>query len=426
MCLNTDEIDLPLAYSFPHSLYVHIPFCETKCPYCDFNTYSRIEPMLPSYLEALRLEIEIWGDMLRSPLLSTVFFGGGTPSYIPVEGLNSILNTVASSFNISEGVEITLESNPGDLNESTLRNYLDAGVSRLSIGVQSFNDQMLKLLGRRHTSDQAVQAFEAALKAGFTNVSIDLMYGLPYQTMETWSETLNTVKQLDPHHISLYALTLEEGTPMENWVASGRMTDPDPDLAADMYLLAEDRMDSLGYCHYEISNWSKPGFQSEHNLTYWKNLPYLGVGPGAHSYISDCRFQNIRSPREYITRLEVESRENRGSRYGFSESVSNDLDINYDASEVVSFIESVPVVEKMELVDNNLEMAETMMMGLRLSDGINLDNFAYRFGISPDKVYGIIIDQFVSDGLLEIQSGCIRLTGKGRLLGNEVFSSFFQ
>ena len=161
--------------------------------------------------------------MLRSPILGTVFFGGGTPSYVPVEGLSSILDSITSSFNISEGMEITLESNPGDLNESTLRNYLNLGVGRLSIGVQSFDDQMLNLLGRRHTSEQAIQAFKLALKAGFTNVSIDLMYGLPEQTMEIWSETLDTVKQLDPHHISLYALTIEEGTPMENWIALGRI-----------------------------------------------------------------------------------------------------------------------------------------------------------------------------------------------------------
>jgi len=405
MHLNTNDLNVYSPDSFPLSLYVHIPFCETKCPYCDFNTYSRIESMMPSYLEALRVEIEIWGDMLRSPILGTVFFGGGTPSYVPVEGLSSILDSITSSFNISEGMEITLESNPGDLNESTLRNYLNLGVGRLSIGVQSFDDQMLKLLGRRHTSEQAVQAFELALKAGFTNVSIDLMYGLPEQTMEIWSETLDTVKQLDPHHISLYALTIEEGTPMENWIALGRMTDPDPDLAADMYLLAEERMDALGYCHYEISNWSKPEFQSKHNLTYWKNLPYLGVGPGAHSYISDCRFQNIKSPREYITRLGSENIENKVFSYEFPE--------------------SVPVVEKVESVNNNLEMAETMMMGLRLSDGINSDNFVDRFGISPDNVYGKIIDGFVSDGLLEAVSGCIRLTDKGRLFGNEVFSSFF-
>ena len=426
MRLNSDDVNILSSDSFPLSLYIHIPFCETKCPYCDFNTYSHIEPMIPSYLEALRTEIEIWGNMLRSPLLGTVFFGGGTPSYVPVKGLDSILKTVASSFNITEGVEITLESNPGDLNEATLGDYLGAGVNRLSIGVQSFDDQMLTLLGRRHTSDDAVQAFEAALKAGFTNVSIDLMYGLPDQTMDIWFETLKTAQQLDPHHISLYALTIEEDTPMHNWVASGRMTDPDPDLSADMYLLAEERMDSLGYCHYEISNWSKPGFKSEHNLAYWKNLSYLGVGPGAHSYISDCRFRNIRSPREYITRLGVESRENKGFLYKFSESVSDNLDREDNELQRVSFFESVPVVEKVELVDNNLEMAETMMMGLRLIEGINLDDFVYRFGVSLDNVYGGTISQLVSDGLLEIKCGCVRLTGRGRLLGNEVFSSFFQ
>ena len=391
----------------PIGLYVHIPFCETKCPYCDFNTYAAIEPLIPDYVAALRREIELWGQLLGRRHVATVFFGGGTPSYIPDGDLASVLASVHSSFRIDEDAEVTVEANPGDLTVAKLRQFRKAGVNRLSIGVQSFDDGLLELLGRRHNADEAAEAYRAAREAGFDNASIDLMYGLPHQTLDQWRTTLATAVDLRPPHISMYALTLEGGTPMHRQVESGRLPEPDPDLAADMYLLAEETMSVANYRHYEISNWAEPGLESRHNLTYWKNGPFLGVGPGAHSYLGGSRFHNLKSPGEYVRFLNGD------------EEVSEARKLDGEA------IKRVPVVETAEPIDRRLEMAETMMMGLRLDVGINTEEFRTRFGSTPDDEYHDILQELESFGLLELVQGSVRLTSRGRMLGNEVFSRFF-
>ena len=390
--------------SRPEGLYVHIPFCATKCPYCDFNTYAGIEGQMGPYLAALRSEIELWGAVLGGPRLETVFFGGGTPSYLPEGSLGMLLDAVRGACRLDGGAEITAEANPDDLHAGKLASLLDAGVSRLSIGVQSLDDDLLRLLGRRHSAHEALDAFRAARSAGFDNVSIDLMYGLPDQTLGQWGATLDTALDMGPSHISMYCLTLEGGTPMERDAAAGRIPVPDGDLAADMYLVAEVQSAEAGYRHYEISNWAIPGRESRHNLVYWRNRPFLGVGPGAHSYLDGHRFHNIRSPREYIRRLAPGEP---GPRPG------------------VRLFEGIPVVEAAEPVDRRLEMAETMMMGLRLDTGVDPGQFAARFGESPGESYGEVIEELQDDGLLETGSDRIVLTPRGRLLGNEVFSRFF-
>ena len=291
----------------PLALYVHIPFCETKCPYCDFNTYTAIEPLIPSYCDALCREIVMWGRVLGRPALSSVFFGGGTPSYLPAERVEQVMDAVRREFEIRPDAEITLEANPGDLCEARLESYLRSGVNRLSIGVQSFDDGLLRMLGRRHSARQAADAYALAVAAGFDNASIDLMYGLPHQTLDHWQSTLERTGELAPPHVSMYCLTLEDGTPMQRWVDDGVMPDPDADLAADMYLLAQETMAGLDYRHYEISNWAVEGRESAHNLAYWLNRPYIGVGPGAHSHYASCRFSNVRSPREYVRGLSPEA-----------------------------------------------------------------------------------------------------------------------
>ena len=390
--------------SRPEGLYVHIPFCATKCPYCDFNTYAGIESQMEPYLAALRSEIDLWGAVLGGPRLDTVFFGGGTPSYLPPGSLGMLLDAVRGSFGLAVEAEITAEANPDDLCAEKLASLLEAGVNRLSIGVQSLDDDLLRLLGRRHSAREALEAFTTARSAGFDNVSIDLMYGLPDQTLEQWGATLATALGMRPSHISMYCLTLEGGTPMERDAAAGRISVPDGDLAADMYLMAEVQTAEAGYRHYEISNWAMPGRESRHNLLYWRNRPFLGVGPGAHSYLDGHRFHNLRSPREYIRRLEFgEPRAQPGGR----------------------IFDGIPVVEGAEPVDRRLEMAETMMMGLRLDTGIEPALFAARFGGPPGEVYGEIIEELEDDGLLEAGSERIVLTPRGRLLGNEVFSRFF-
>ena len=390
----------------PISLYVHIPFCETKCPYCDFNTYAAIEPLMPAYVGALQSEISLWGNLLDGAGVHTVFFGGGTPSYLPSSDIRGVMETIRSAFDVAPDAEVTLEANPGDFSDDKLATYLDCGINRLSIGVQSFDDDLLKTLGRRHNSADALQAFRQAAASGFDNISIDLMYGLPHQEIGQWQDTLSQALELEPPHISMYCLTLEGGTPMERWVEDGSMPDPDPDLAADMYTMAQEETRNAGYRHYEISNWSRPGKRSLHNLTYWRNEPYLGVGPGAHSYLSGCRFSAIRSPREYISRL-------------------NGAEVKASGALTGAVIVSVPVVDEVERIDKGLEMAETMMMGLRLDEGISKAAFTERFGRPPSAFYADIINELEGLNLLCKSDGNLRLTGHGRMLGNEVFSRFF-
>lgn len=390
----------------PISLYVHIPFCETKCPYCDFNTYAAIEPLMPAYIAALHAEIALWGKLLGSPQVHTVFFGGGTPSYLPAQDIRRTMGTIRSAFSLTPDAEITLEANPGDFSGDKLAAYLDCGINRLSIGVQSFDDDLLKTLGRRHNSADAAQAYRQAAEAGFDNISIDLMYGLPYQGVKQWQDTLAHARELAPPHISMYCLTLEGGTPMERWVEQGSMPEPDADLAADMYLMAQDAMRDAGYRHYEISNWALNGRRSVHNLTYWRNEPYLGVGPGAHSYIGGYRFSAIRPPREYIRRMQS--------------APVRDCD-----APIGTRIGGIPVVEDIEQIEAPLEMAETMMMGLRLDEGIAIAEFGERFGAPPSDFYADTLDELERLGLLHTRDGAIRLTHRGRMLGNEVFSRFF-
>ena len=390
----------------PRGLYVHIPFCQTKCPYCDFNTYARIEDLIPRYVDALQTEISLWGALLHHPPLETVFFGGGTPSYLPTNRIVAILEAIRGSFGVSVDAEISLEANPGDLTPAKLSALRRAGVNRLSIGVQSLDDKLLETLGRRHSAADARRSYHAAIDAGFDNVSIDLMYGLPYQTLQGWRDTLDGALSLGPPHVSMYCLTLEPGTPLAQWVQLGKVPEPDPDLAADMYELAEELMGQGGYRHYEISNWARPGFPSRHNLIYWRNQAFLGVGPGAHSYLGGFRFANLKSPREYIERLD--------SRLPSPKASSSEREI----------IASVPVVDTVEAIGPRLEMAETMMMGLRLDTGIISEDFARRFGRSPAEAYPDDVADLAALGLLETSDGALKLTPRGRMLGNEVFSRF--
>ena len=396
----------------PIALYVHIPFCETKCPYCDFNTYAKIESLIPDYVAALRTEIGLWGGLLDGPPVRTVFFGGGTPSYLPCGDISALMATISDSLPLEEDAEITLEANPGDFTPDKLRNFLDAGINRLSIGVQSFDDGLLGLLGRRHTASDAVEAYGMAHDAGFDNVSIDLMYGLPHQTIDHWRETLARTADLHPPHVSLYALTLEGGTPMEHSVTQGTLPTPDPDLAADMYALAEHDLGALGYRHYEISNWAVEGREGLHNIVYWRNEPYLGVGPGAHSSLANHRFSNLKPPREYVKRLQ--------------EHCGTPDTLNGSRGEDHAAIRAIPVVDTVEFIDPPLEMAETMMLGLRLDTGVSVSEFEARFGASPLDVYRDELAELQPTGLVETVDGSIRLTDRGRFLSNEVFVRFFD
>ena len=393
------------------ALYVHIPFCESKCPYCDFNTYTGIESLMPPYVAALAREIEQWGAWLGRPTLASVFFGGGTPSYIPTADLQRLMDAIRASFDLPDKAEATLEANPGDCSFERLAAMRDAGFNRTSIGVQSFDDAELAMLGRRHDAARAAQAVLDARKAGFANVSLDLMFGLPDQLVATWERSVEQAIRLGTDHLSAYALTLELGTPLEADVRLGRTPEPDSDLAAEMYLLAQTMLDGADLAQYEISNWASPGRESVHNLAYWRSLPYLGVGPGAHSYLYGigaldafgARFANVTPPRLYIERVNAWE-------------VDGPLD--------ATAIGTAAATGHCEPVSRRDAMAETMMMGLRLNDGVADAAFRERFGEGIADAFPAATADCIDFGLLEWADGALRLTEDGRLLGNEAFSRF--
>ena len=392
------------------ALYVHIPFCESKCPYCDFNTYAGIEPLMPSYVAALEREIEQWGAWLDRPTLASVFFGGGTPSYLPPDNLQRLTDAIRTAFDLPDSAEATTEANPGDCTPERLAAMRRAGFNRVSIGVQSFDDTELAMLGRRHDAERAAQAVREAREAGFDNVSIDLMFGLPEQSVATWERSVEQAVRLGTDHLSAYALTLETGTPLEADVRLGRTPEPDPDLAAEMYLQAQSVLAEAGMLQYEIANWARQGRESAHNLAYWRSLPYLGVGPGAHSYLYGIggldafgvRFANVNPPRTYIERVNGWTAEG---------------PLSPDAI-------AAAATGQCETVARRDAMAETMMMGLRLNDGVSDAAFRERFGEGIAEAFPGPTAECIDLGLLEWADGALRLTEGGRLLGNEAFSRF--
>jgi len=391
-------------------LYVHVPFCKTKCPYCDFNTYQGIENLMEPFLPALTTEVECWGETLDHPAVKSVFFGGGTPSYLPPGYIEKILASIQESFKVDPAAEITIEANPGDLDEAACAGILAQGVNRLSIGVQSLDNGLLNLLGRRHQASEAVQAFEAARQAGFDNVNLDLMYGLPNQSMDQWRQTLDALAELAPEHISLYALTLEEGTPMHRWAEEGKIPEPDPDLAADMYLYARESLASAGYHHYEISNWSLPGRACEHNVVYWENGPYLGVGPGAHSRLGDYRFWTILSPRDY---------NNKAAAWA-------DAGVMPVNELVEDALQAEPTLGGWEHLSQEITCSETMFLGLRLLDGLRLSKASARAGVDLAKKFQAPIQECIQLGLLEQDGDCLKLTKPAYLIANQAFTRFLE
>ena len=392
------------------SLYVHVPFCQTKCPYCDFNTYQGIEGLMSPYVEALAAEIGAWGRALGGPPVNTVFFGGGTPSYLPDGDLGRIMETVEGAFRIRPDAEVTVEANPGDLTAAKARSLLAQGINRVSIGVQSLDNDLLNLLGRRHDADGALAAFRAVRDAGFDNVNLDLIYGLPRQSLGQWQDTLQRLAALEPAHISLYALSVEEGTPLHRWVEGGQVPHPDADLAADMYQFARELLGQRGYHHYEISNWSRPGLASQHNLAYWRNLPYLGVGPGAHSCLGGYRFWDTDPPRGYIAAAKE-----------WAATVTGPV-----AEVSAEWLDTVGPVGGHEYIDRDLAAAETMFLGLRLLEGLDLVEASARLGADLAGRYESQIFELLELGLLEKEDTAIRLHPSAYLIANQVFTRFLD
>jgi oxygen-independent coproporphyrinogen-3 oxidase len=382
------------------SLYLHIPFCRHRCAYCDFNTYADQEAHLLAYVDALRTEIGVVGEAAGERLvLHTVFFGGGTPSLLSPAQFESILLAVRKSFELRPDAEITIEANPGTVSPDGLRALREIGLNRLSFGVQSANPEELHLLERQHDYRDVIEAVTWARRARFENLNLDLIFGLPGQRLASWRRTVELVLGLDPEHLSLYALTLEHGTPFGRWSARGLMPVPDPDAAAEMYEWATDFLKERGYEQYEISNWSKPGHQCRHNLQYWRNQPYLGLGAGAHGYAVGYRYSNVLRIKTYIERL-----------------------VRLTSHPVFPFSPSTVNRQK---ITTEVEMGETMITGLRLTqEGVSTSKFEQRFGRPLRDVFGNEIGELTRLGLLEWSGDSLRLTRRGRLLGNQVFMRF--
>ncbi len=405
----------------PYSLYIHIPFCRHRCAYCDFNTYAGQEDSLPAYVEALCREIEFTAQNAPERLtLHTVFFGGGTPSLLTPRQFEAVLGTISKNFDLADP-EITIEANPGTVSLSDLRELHSLGINRISFGVQSANPFELRMLERAHSYFDVINAVTWARAAGFDNLNLDLIYGLPLQTLDVWSATVKLILGLAPEHLSLYALSLEHGTPFGRWSARGLLPLPDPDLAADMYEWASEKLEAAGYGQYEISNWAvdrgsqtaddslsivfRPPTQAcVHNLQYWRGLPYLAAGAGAHGYVNGYRYSNVLRIKTYVDRLAAH--ELRLTNYEFP---------------------LTPATVNQHRQTPQDDMSEFMMTGLRLTrEGVSAETFRERFGLELEAVFGEEIEDLVRLGLLAWQAERLCLTRRGRLLGNQAFMRFVE
>lgn len=381
------------------AVYIHIPFCQSRCTYCAFNTYAGQSDQIGPYMQALQRELVLVAGH-NHLAVSTIYFGGGTPSLIPIPALAAPLQTCDRVFSLAPGAEISLEANPGTIDQAYLDQLRRFGVNRLSFGMQSAHESELKLFGRRHRLEDVRVVLKMARAVGFDNINLDLILGIPRQTLGMWRHSLEIAISLTPTHLSLYSLGIENATPLQRWIAQGRLPAPDPDLAADMYEWASERLAAEGFEQYEISNWARPGMACHHNLHVWQNRPYLGIGAGAHGYAARTRYANVSLPAVYIERIQ-------------------------NQKEPLAFPLSA-AAETIDTVDDQEAMAETMFLGLRLTqEGIAPDMFRARFGHDVWTVYGRELDALIACGLLEnTPAGHIRLTPRGRLLGNHVFAAF--
>jgi len=387
----------------PLSIYLHIPFCRHRCAYCDFNTYAGQETHISAYVEALQSEIRTVGESAAEILKAhTIFFGGGTPSLLSASQFEAILNSIDTHFEL-DNPEVTIEANPGAVTFETLRELRALGINRISFGVQSANPDELRMLERAHSYFDVINAVTWARRAGFENLSLDLIYGLPFQSREDWSTTVELVSGLHPNHFSLYALTMEHGTPFGHWSERGLMPTPDPDVAAEMYEWADEFLPGQGYRQYEISNWAQPGRECVHNLQYWRNRDYLGLGAGAHGYVDGLRYSNVLRIKTYIDRL--------------AQSWSRSAHIQYPLSPgTVNSHKNTP----------RENMQETMITGLRLTrEGVSNEDFMSRFGMGINEAFPKEVSELLRFELLEwVNGNTLRLTPKARLLANQVFMRF--
>lgn len=395
-------------------LYIHIPFCFKKCAYCDFLSFSCDEKTQISYADALIREIEFYGPKMDDYLISTIFIGGGTPTWLDENRMVEILDTIYTYFNISPNAEITMECNPGTVTAEKLEKYHRAGVNRLSIGLQSADNEELALLGRIHTYEKFLKTYEMAKNAGFVNINVDLISGIPYQTAEKFLHTLQKVVRLKPNHISVYSLIIEEGTPFYETYKfdvvkqeAGMPTEmlPTEDEVYRITKLTQQFLENTGYEQYEISNFAQPGFECDHNIGYWTRENYLGLGLGAASLVENVRYTNTTDIDYYIensTAIELISFEQSDG----SKEIGTNLHIAVD------------------VVSRKAQMEEFMFLGLRMKRGVTRAQFQENFGIPIEGIYKSALDHLKEQGLLEMRAGNITLTEKGQDLSNYALAQF--
>lgn len=371
-------------------IYIHVPFCKAKCYYCDFNSFACRDELVPAYFSALKKEIYLYREKLKGYNIKSIFIGGGTPSAIDSHYIYEVMNIINGEFTVDKTAEISIETNPGTLTGEKLEMYKSIGINRLSIGLQAFQNRILKSLGRIHTSEEFEQNFTLARKIGFDNINVDLIFGIPGQTLEDWRETLMMVTALEPQHLSCYSLKIEEGTVFGDKLEKGEIMPLDDDIDREMYSFCKDYLADKGYKHYEISNFSKPGFACRHNLIYWKTEEYIGFGAGAHSFFEANRFNNIYDIESYVDGI------NEGKK----------------------------IIENVEFINRTENMSEFMILGLRLIDGIPTEEFKNRFNEDIFNVYGSQINKLVEKELLIVKEGTITLSSLGLDCANQVFMEF--
>jgi oxygen-independent coproporphyrinogen-3 oxidase len=377
------------------ALYIHFPFCIRKCLYCDFNSRTGQEIPQKAYTEALVHEMELRRDLLPQGFTaSTLYLGGGTPSLLEPALLERMIDAASRLFNLEPAAEITIEANPGAVSREGLAAYRSMGVNRLSLGIQSFSEEMLARLGRVHDAEEGLAAFAAAREAGFANIGIDLIHSLPGQTPRKWHGELEQAINLTPEHISAYGLTIEEGTPFHAMERSGELTLPEEEETAEMFEMTDRLLIEAGYDHYEISNFALPGFRSRHNQVYWQRGDYLGFGAGAHSFLASPpfgkRWKNPDTPESYMEAM-----------------------VNGSAA-----------VEELTHITEREARSETLFLGLRMLDGVDEKRFRNDTGMTVEDAYPDELRDLLAEGLLEWRKGHLRLTARGLILSNQVFIRF--
>ena len=370
-------------------VYIHIPFCKKKCYYCDFISFENKCDEIPQYIESLKEEIRKFD--FSSYNVTSIYIGGGTPSYIDSKYIKYILDELKTRVKFDD-IEITIEVNPGTVTEEKLKEYKEAGINRISIGLQSTNNNLLKEIGRIHTYEEFLEAYQLVNKIGFNNINVDLMLALPGQTIQDLKESLDKIINLNPNHISVYSLIVEEGTKISKLLEEGKISLPEEEQERRMYWYVKDILELNGYNHYEISNFSKKGKESKHNMNCWNQEEYIGFGVAAHSYINNVRFSNTDNIQEYIKNIKENNTEN-----------------------------NITIEEEQTLEDKKKEF---MMLGFRKIEGVDISKFKEKFVDNPLFLYRGKLNKLTEEGLIEVDLNNIKLTNKGLDLANLVFEEF--